>query len=272
MMKKLLTRLFITGIALALSATSVHAAGDLLFIDLFDVPDSASFDAAETAGRTAGTVAGETLLKAHRAQQEIRDSQLYAVATAGVRFENTAGTPGATNRYDWAAGSAGGNILSAGGFSVSFDWTPTDDVSTNWVAWAVGTANADSGASVVNEAQNDYGILFRNNGGTERFINGGNQGAGGSFATAASHHVMIDYEFDSFADGSNVTATSYVDGTQVASDIFAWNNNGGAMYMEFASNQTGSLIDNLTVSTVPEPSAGILFLLSLIGLVARRRR
>lgn len=252
--------------------------GVVLFSDNFNTSDQRLNDELPPlASRLSGTLASDMALTSHRAHQLIVSNQLQGVATAGFRFENTT-FAGANDRYDWAAGSAGGGILTAGGFNVTFDWIAPAGAPdpTQWVAWAVGTNNADSGASVVNEAANDYGILFRVNGATERFDNATNLGAGGSFSTASNTHIVsIDYTFSSWADGSSVTATSSVDGIQVASDTFQWDSNSGAFYMEFATNNTGSLIDNVTVSTletIPEPSSALLSSLALFRLLVRRRR
>ncbi|MGC6466667.1 MAG: PEP-CTERM sorting domain-containing protein [Akkermansiaceae bacterium] len=252
------------------------ASGFVLFSDNFDTADTANFDAAPTTGRLSGTLASDVVLRSFGFQQDISGNQLLMPNGAGgghgVRFENAAGPFGGGNRFDWAAGATGTAILNAGGFSVTFDVTPAGNTTPDWISFQVGTVNADSG----NLTNDDYGILFRQNGATERFDNGTNLGAGGSFpATLASRSVEIQYAFSSFADGSNVTATSFVDGVQVASDVFQWDGNGGEMRMELGHNDPGLLVDNLTVSTldvIPEPSSALLSSLALFGLLARRRR
>ena len=246
------------------------AFGVILFQDNFDTADTTNFDAAPTAGRLSGTAAGDIVLRSYGFQQHISGNQLLLpTGTNGVRFENAAGPFGASNRYDWASGSTGTAILGAGGFIVSFDYTAAGNTTGDWVSFQVGTINADNG----NLTNDDYGILFRQNGGTERFDNSVNLGAGGTFsATAGPRHVEISYAFSSFADGASVTATSKVDGTQVASDTFTWDSNSGAMYMELGHNDPNLLVDNLTVSVIPEPSSALLSSLAILGLIARRRR
>jgi hypothetical protein len=44
------------------------------------------------------------------------------------------------------------------------------------------------------------------------------------------------------------------------------------MYMELGHNDAGNRVDNLMVSTIPEPSSATLFALCALGLAARRRR
>jgi hypothetical protein len=245
------------------------AFGVILFQDNFDTADTTNFDAAPTAGRLSGTAGGDIVLRSYGFQQHISNNQLsLPTGSNGVRFENSAGPFGGDNRYDWASGTTGTAILGAGGFTVSFDYTPSGTTTRDWISFQVGTINADNG----NLTDDDYGILFRQDGDTERFDNLLNLGAGGAFtATAGPSHVEISYAFASFADGASVTATSKVNGTQVASDSFTWDSNGGAMYMELGKNDP-SLVNNLTVSVIPEPSSALLSSLAMLGLIARRRR
>jgi len=250
------------------------ASAAVLFSDNFDTADGTNFDASDPTGRYSGTLAADVVLRSYGAQQQISGGQLLLpTGTNGVRFENNDGTFGADNRFDWAAGATGSAILDALGFTVSFDVTHTGNATTDWVSFQVGTINDDNG----NLTDDDYGILFRQNGATERFDNSVNLGAGGTFtATTTQRHIQIDYSFTSFADGSDVTATSYVDGVQVASDTFQWDANNGEMRMELGHNDPNLLIDNLTVSTlgaaIPEPSTSLLSGLALLGLLCRRSR
>ncbi|MFT4550462.1 MAG: hypothetical protein ACI9MB_004439 [Verrucomicrobiales bacterium] len=257
--------------ALGLSALPSH--GALLFSDNFNTADSASFDAAPTAGRLSGPLASDVFLASWGAQQQINNNQLLIPAggDSGVRFENTAGTAGGANRFDWAAGATGASITSSGGFVVSFDWIPVDNTTDAWISFQVGTINGDSG----NLTDDDYGILFRQNGGSERFDNTANLGAGTPHVASLGggvRFVEITYAMNSFADASSVTATTTVDGLQIASDSFTWDANGGAMYMEVGNNDPGNRVDNLTVSTIPEPTGPALLGLGVLCLFIRRRR
>ena len=246
----------------------------LLFSDNFDAPDSASFDAASLAGRLSGTLASETYLRSFGFQQSISNNQLLMpLGTNGVRFENALNDPtgGADDRFNWAGGATGATILGAGGFTVSFDWIAPENTLNDWISFQVGTVNADNG----NLTDDDYGILFRNNGATERFDNTVNLGAGGTFAASAggvARAVEITYLFNSFADGSSVSVISSVDGTQVASDTFTWDGNGGEMRMEMGHNAADTRVDNLMITTVPEPSSALILTLGVAGMGLRRKR
>ncbi|MFM2197003.1 MAG: hypothetical protein RLZZ505_435 [Verrucomicrobiota bacterium] len=258
---------FIFASAIALAAHNASAASIVLWADNFNVADTPNFDGASTAGRLSGTEAANTALASYGQQQGISSNQLLLLpnGNAGVRFG------GQTTRYDWAAGSSGTQIIAGGGFTVAFDWTPANNTVIDWVSFQVGTINNDSG----NLTNDDYGILFRNNGGTERFDNSANLGAGGSFVAnpgGISRSVVISYSFTSFADGSSVNVVSTVDGTEVANDNFTWDGNGGQMHMEMGNLASGTLIDNLVISTVPEPSGLVLLGSSLGVLILLRKR
>ena len=265
-MKKMLNCVLLAA-SLPLLASS--ASGALLWMDNFNAPDTNNFDGAVITGRLSGSEAGNTALSSFGFQQSISNNQLLLPQGGnGVRFG------GQFTRYDWAAGASGSAILAGGGFTVSFDWIPADNTDGEWMSFQVGTVNDDNG----NLTNDDYGILFRNNGGTERFRNApaptGNQGAGSPFAATpggVARQVEITYSFSSFADGSPVTATSRVNGFQVASDTFNWDGNAGSMRMELGNGVANTRIDNLRIATVPEPTGAVLLSASL-GLMALRRR
>jgi hypothetical protein len=174
---------------------------------------------------------GWDYLRSFGFQQDINNNELLMpTGTNGVRWEDASNDPtgGAADRFDWASGSAGAAILSAGGFIVTSDWIPVETTLQARVSFQVGTVNADNG----NLTNDDYGILFRNAGGTERIDNSVNLGAGGTFGASAGgvvREIEIVYSFGSFADGSSVNAISSVDGTQVANDTFTWDSNAGQM-------------------------------------------
>jgi len=262
--------------SLLLAASLVPASGAVLFSDNFNAADSASFDAAGLDGRRGGLVADETYLRSWGTQQQINANQLLMPVrtSGGVRFENALNDPtaGAADRYNWAGGIAGPAILAAGGLRVNFEWTPIENTLGDWVSFQVGTINGDSGN--LTNAGTDYGILFRNNGGTERFDNSVNLGAGGSFTATDGgvvRLIQIDYSFNSFADGASVTAVSFVNGVQVANDVFTWDDNAGEMRMELGSISANSRVDNLIISTIPEPSVIGLLGFAAVGVWRRRR-
>lgn len=229
-----------------LTLPAVHA-NTLLWSDTFDVPDAPNFDQAPLTGRLGGALASTVFMRSAKVQQTIVGNQLR-LGGGRVRFQNTAGW------YDWASGPEGADILADGGLRMEFDWTTTDTTTPNWVSCDIGfPSNAILAEPVVrvNQAQTDYGILFRGNGGTQRFDNGAATITGSFAAGAVTRHVVLNLGFQSFADGTNVKALAMVDGTQVDSYSFTWDNNSGILYMEVGTNQAGMLIDNFKISTVP---------------------
>ncbi|MCW1886903.1 hypothetical protein OKA04_19340 [Luteolibacter flavescens] len=238
----------------ALLAGCFEARGIELFSDNFNVDDTENFDGAPTSGRLGGTASAETSLQAFTVQQAITggalDLRANQFATGGVRF-------GGSPRYDWAGSTTGADILAAGGFTVSFDWSFADNTSPSWVGFAVGTADNDA---FVIDAANDHALLLRMNGQNERFDNRANLGfSGNTFTTsegANTRKVLIKYLFDSFADGTNVNVIASVDGQEVVNDTFQWDGNLGALRMELAADAAGHLVDNLVIATAPGTGTG----------------
>lgn len=245
-----------------MAVTLIHAAqaapGDLLWSDNFDLgSDTTNFDGASLTGRLGGPLgtAPDCVARASGIQQWITSNQLN-LRGGRIRFQRSAAGP----RFDWAGTAAGSsaaniaaaaNILDAGGMKISFDYVPTNNTSTNWVNVSVGFPGAFDGQAI-NNGETDYGVLLRNNGATERWDNGFNKGPGGSFpATTTSRHADYYYAFSSFANGTEVRSRVVVDGIQVAADTFYLENNAGEFYFVVEVGEVGTLVDNLTVSTVP---------------------
>lgn len=243
-------------ILMASLATPVASAQTTLFSDNFTVANTTNFDGAALTGRRTGLLAEEVFVRSALVQQHIQDNQLRFAGSSRVRFQNTGGW------QNWATGTASAPITAAGGVRVSFDWIPVNNTSTNWISFDVGFPGSGEPTTRVNDAQTDYGILFRHNGATERFDNGTNKGPGGSFTNVLTNrHVVIDYVFPDFNDSTTVKVRASVNGTVVTTstiegvlrpyELFTWENNAGGLFMELGTNEAGQLIDNYTVSTVP---------------------
>ena len=177
--------------------------------------------------------------------------------------------------HDWSTGPAGAQILADGGLLIEFDWNAVNNTSANWISVNVGHGNQAAGEppTRVNNAATDIGILFRFDGRSELFDNGINLGAQGNHtATIGLRHVTLDYSFNSFADGTPVSLIANVDGTEVFNGGgFTWDGNGGEFYFEIGTLEN-TLIDNVAISSIPEPSIGGLFALSSLALLRRRRK
>jgi hypothetical protein len=233
---------------------SLPASGSPILSDNFDAPDTANFDGSDQTGRRSGLLGESVQLRSSMIQQGISGGQLSMLKIEGaesrIRFHDAANL---ANWWNWAAGPGAVAILTEGGMRVEFDWIPADNTSDDWIAFNIGFPNSGAEPAVrVNEAGTDFGILFRNSGGTQYFDNGV-AATGPSFDVPdiTTHHVVLDYAFASFADGTPVTLNVTVDGTQILIDhVFEWAGNGGRVAMELGNLAQGTLIDNFAVSTL----------------------
>lgn len=229
------------------------SAETLLFSDNFNAPDTGNFDGAPLEGRRGGTLGTTHRLAASLIQQAISGNRLRMIKAGNsdgrIRFQDV--ESGAW--LDWAAGATGTSILEDGGLQIAFDWYASDSTSTDWIALTVG-GDATEPPTRVNHGATDYGILLRNNGGSNQWINGVLEPDETSFTPTEGgvlRYVTLDLSFTSFADGSSVDVTTKVNGAMVATDSFTWNSNAGVLYMELSTGLTGELIDNFKVSTKP---------------------
>lgn len=234
------------------------APGTVLWSDNFDAPNNTNFDSVPVTGRLGGTlgVAPDVVARSSGIQQQILSNQLR-LGGGRVRFQ----TSPSGGWYDWAgslgepnstpaAVDAAAMMIADGGMQITFDWVPTDNVQTDWVNISLGFGTVGEPQRIDN-IETDYGVLLRNNGLTQKFDNGIAVIAGAFPATETVRQVVYNFAFDSFADGATVRSLVTVDGVQVAADTFNWENNLGQLYFNLETNEPGTLIDNLTVSTVP---------------------
>jgi hypothetical protein len=166
----------------------------------------------------------------------------------GLRFG-----PAAAGQHNWATGANSATILAAGGFSISFDFDLAGNgVAADWFSVRVGSGGENSGVAFVGV---DFAALIRGNGQVTTF----EEGAQDDFGTAtavAPRSVVFNYAFDSWDAGATVNFTASVDGTPVATDSFTWNNSNDVKIV-FGGRVTGSLIDNIVISTLGTAPAGI---------------
>lgn len=250
---------------LILAMGSSASAATLLFQDNFNTADGSL--TASTAGRLSGLAAGETALQGFGNAQSISGNQLRLAGNGGVRFGPE------TNRYNWAGGTTGAAILAAGGFTVTLDWTyslTSGALATDWLAFKIGGPNGDTN---VNTGSVDYSFLLRQNGGVQSFDSGVSTGdMAGLFTPTANVTVpvAVTYLFGSFADGTNVNVIASVNGTEVVNSNFTWDGNSNQLFFEIAADDP-MLIDNLTLTTVPEPGTASLALVGALALFRRKR-
>jgi hypothetical protein len=261
-------------VVLAASLGAASAAS-VIYTDNFNIADTSSLDGSDQTGRHSGTAANDILVRSGGVQMTITSGSLdfkTADPAGRVRFQPTS-LP-ANTLYNFAAGTTGSSIIADGGFRFEFDWTPDNTTNNDgWISLSAGYSSFDATVRV-NQAATDFGILFRNTGGVNYF-DGGSGFTGTSFDVsggAFTRHATIDFLFGSFADGSNVTANAYVDSLLVSSHNFTWDGNGGALHLELGNLGSQKSLDNLSITTIPEPATTGLAVFAGCFACFRRRR
>jgi hypothetical protein len=263
--------------SLILGLTASVSPAALLFSDNFNVANTTNFDTSDTTGRNSGLLASDIILRSGGVVHAIANNQLNfknptndGTGSGRIRIQTAFASP--ASLFDFASGVSGTQILADGGFRVEFDWTPPSNTAPEFIALTVGNTTFDSGFQVAN-AGTDYGLLLRHNGNVQVFDSGTViQTPTFSVPTVTTHHASIDFFLTSFADGATVTAKPSIDGVQLGSPVnFTWAGNSGVINLELENNSTPTLtLDNLSISTVPEPTS--LALLGCVGLIAAGSR
>jgi PKD repeat protein len=241
-------------ILLAVTGLATHAQ-TVIWSDNFNIADTGSLDGSTQTGRHTGLLATNVVGRSGGVQLTITNDVLNIFKTGSgndgrMRLCDATNT---NNRWDWASGTGGNAITNAGAMQIDFDWTATNNTSSDWVGYSVGiTPNSDVNIRVANSGTAS-GIILKNNGGAQVFKNGAS-GATATFGvTSLTRHVTLLYAFTSFADGTNVNLIASINGTNVISQSFTWNANSGVQNMEISSYANGTRIDNFTVSAVTPP-------------------
>src|ERR1035437_628644 len=222
--KTKLARAFVTGafaILLGLTGLAAHAQ-TVIWSDNFNIADTGNLDSSSQTGRHTGLLANNVVGQSGGVELSISSDELNIFKTGSgndgrMRFADAAST---ANRWDWASGTGGSTITTAGGMQIDFDWTAANNTSGDWVGYSVGiTPNSDVNIRVANSGT-DSGIILKNNG-TAQVFKLGTGGATATFdVTSLTRHVTLLYSFTSFADGSPVTLTASINGTQVMLQSF----------------------------------------------------
>ncbi len=265
--------------AAVLIAASGWSAGaqTLLYQDTFNA--DGSLGNATELSQLAGLNASQIAPQSGGSAEVITGNQLSftlagGATTSEMRF-NIAGqlsTGAAPNLFDWSAGTGGADILAAGGFTVSFDWIAGDTTSGNWIFFTLGNGGDISYSSLrVLNSTTEGGILLKNSGQQQIFSGGSQIGSGSYTPSGTSHVVSITYGLTSWAAGSPVTMSAVVDGNAAGSAAFNLNATAGQYFDIGTYGNNNNLIDNFTVTTVPEPSSWAIMAGGFVLLFVARR-
>lgn len=195
-------------------------------------------------------------------------------------------------------------ILAAGGFSVSLDvvsyGTATVDLPDRWGGFGVGltlaeinafgdenTVNTGARGGIANDPVTSqvgtYGVdAWMHPGVADFFVDVSKENkvqvfVGGmlvnQFAVtpAGSKTLTANFSLSDFNAGSQVDYTVLFEGNAVTSGTFNWSNT-DENYVSLSARDSVVTLDNLSISTVPEPSTAAFMLVGAVALCFRFRR
>jgi len=259
---------FIASGVLAFALGAVQAPADILLTDDFTVSANVNDPNFELGlGRQGGSLAAPTLSYVERFagpgnQEQVGNSTTF---TGNFNALLLAFGGGVYLDYDFSAVAAP--------LEISFDRVLSNGASANdndWVSLNIlGNTGQDNFVTAA-----DFGILFRANGGTELFDHGANtagiSGTNTGFDVFAPYRVVLsDSAGTGSAFGSGGSLVSYYEGSTLLDSVSVGQLTGG--YIGLGANSIGG-IDNLQISSIPEPGSLSLMALAAGLLVLCRRR
>ena len=294
MKPKLSTLLLVSGAALAVFGSQANAQ-TVLFADTFNRANNNNLSA-DTTGMS-GTLGAlgylETWQGGTGGNPANNDSILQINNNTLSKIGSGMGMGGVNHNFIDPA------IIAAGGFKVSLDITSVsgsgNDLPDRFGGFGVGLSLAkvnafqdendtnlgprgtiSSDANVVDQAANGHtgvadfyvSLSIQNN--VQVFAGGllVNQFA---VNPTGSHTLEADFTFPDFNAGSLVNYSVKFEGNPVTTGTFNWSSTDNN-YVGFSLRAATVTVDNLAISTVPEPSTAALLLLGTAGLLIRRRR
>jgi hypothetical protein len=257
----------------ALTIASPASASTLLFADnfntslmgdgAFNTPSALSADQSGTAATKSYTTSlGGGWDGAY--QRGNGGTWLMYAGQGGFGSTNMAGSL----NYDIAAAA---NALSSA-LDISFNMSVSGSINldtTQWTSFTIGGVNP-----FVNDASVGFSSLFRDNGGTQQFSNGGQIGSSATFTDGQLIRFTISDSTGSgsafTSNGANDVVKMYVNGS-LTNTFTGLDLNTNDQFISFNARGTIANIDNLSITAVPEPSAALLGGLSVLALLRRRR-
>lgn len=290
---------------LALPLIQATAHGAVLFADNFDRPNNRNIDGSlsgitDNTGSSLAANGAYTHGWIDPNNNDPTNGVQDASATngGGAQILNStlqlavgAGTSNAFVNHNFVNAS----ILSAGGFSVSFDLLGLNQTGyQQGGGFAIGMSQAQAdgsadafdlatpkmtgafhdsstiGATVPTNVISDFWIGLRGNG---SLAWGSNDGTISGLAVGSrTGSVNVDFYFADFNSGSLVNYDVFFNGALQGSGSFDWTGTEENFIGLDARDNTGVTYDNFVIETVPEPTSAMLGLVGLCGLLSRRRR
>ena len=164
-------------------------------------------------------------------------------------------------------------ITTGGGFRISFDFTSLE---ANWSALSLGRTETSrissaAGQQFVTDAATDYGFLLGTTGNWQVF-SGSDQEGSGSSGVSGTNAIDLVVETTGFTVGTAAKATLSMNGDVQHVHEFTWDAD-GTNYLSIESWRDGvGLVDNFSISAIPEPASGLLLLgaTAFLGLLRKK--
>lgn len=261
--------------ALMLVTVSPASAGLILLQDNFNTAGSVNDDLAT---RQAGSSIGVTPYQ-NNSYLTLGANDIY-FGSALLLNNGSGGSSQATLLHDFVDPQ----IVLEQGYTVSFLFDPdisSASASANYFAIAIGQRGSTAGTGFPEtDSSTDFGIRLGGNG--TFIVTRGGSAQGVFDASPVMNRV---YQFDlavatsSFAAGNTADISLLIDNTPVdingiapGTDLTITWDGDGENYMSLISGGSGSLLDNLSVELIPEPSSSGMLIVGMIGVLALRRR
>lgn len=255
--------------ALAAFTIAGPASAAVLFLDNFNTAalgngnfnnDIATDQSGTAATKTYTTVLGGGWDGAY--QRGNAGTWLMYAGTSGFGSSNMQGSL----NYDIATAA---NTLGTA-LEISFNMSVSNPNGDSWSSFTVGNQNPFVTAGSVG-----FGSIFRDGGATTQFSNGGEVGGSatytdGQLITFVLSDATGSGSAFSGSNGANDIVKMYVGGS-LTNTFTGLNLDAADQYISFHANNVVANIDNLSIATIPEPSAALLGGLGVLALLRRRR-